>query len=225
MTTKKQTTDNTETKLSLSVLGTSTPGSIIFRGGGFKIRNNCKRGMWTDSEQNNLFDELEFTIIQAIEYFGDLGQTENTEWLQLYLVPVPATPKLPENLVCCTYIKTRSLSSFETKLTYLDGDKTIDYDPAIGIFQTKFVKHDSKLGDYFSLQFDWRERQAGAETEQLEKIINFINNQPALIDTVGTKDMVCIHGIEAEKKQRLIEEHKNRNGLEILDAKVLPSAG
>lgn len=224
MTTKKETADNQKAKIKLEVFGTSNPGSIIFRSEGFKLRNNCKKGMWTDSEQNNLFDSLEFTIIQAKEYFGDLGQTENVEWMQLYLVPIPDTPKLPPNTVCVTYIKTRSLTSLENKLTYLDGDESIDYDPAIGIFTTKFARHNGDYGDYYSLQFDWRERKAGAETEQLEKIVNFVNNRPNLTDSLGTKDMICLHGLAPEEKYQLIAEYKERDGLEILDAKVLPSA-
>ncbi|MCZ8225923.1 MULTISPECIES: hypothetical protein [unclassified Microcystis] len=55
-------------------------------------------------------------------------------------------------------------------------------EPALGIFQGSFLKHSGEKGDYYSVAWDWREREVDEEIEQLEQIVDFLAANPKLVD-------------------------------------------
>ncbi|MCA2940485.1 MAG: hypothetical protein IM319_15535 [Microcystis sp. M113S1] len=55
-------------------------------------------------------------------------------------------------------------------------------EPALGIFQGSFLKHSGDKGDYYSVVWDWRERETEEEIEQLEHIADFMATNPKLVD-------------------------------------------
>jgi hypothetical protein len=87
--------------------------------------------------------------------------------LQVWFVAVPTCEILPKNTICLTYLKKRSIAQFSQKVTELMESG----EPALGIFQGSFLKHSGDKGDYYSVVWDWREREAEEEIEQLEHII------------------------------------------------------
>ena len=140
---------------------------------------------------------------------GNLGKTQGEVWLQIFFVPVPGLPsseKLPQNTVCVTYLKKRSINQFsETLYKVMETAE-----PALGIFTGSLIKHTSDLGDYYSVKFDWRERETDEEIEQLEMIANFLAIEPELIDLDRTNNMTLVEGKSQSEIQEIIESYKQR---------------
>jgi len=85
-----------------------------------------------------------------------------------------------------SYIKTRSLSQFSQKITQVMEHG----EPAEGIFQISFISHQNGEGKpYKSVKFDWRARKDASEKKQLEQIIGFMQTNPILGDSNGTREM------------------------------------
>ena len=79
-------------------------------------------------------------------------------------------------------------------------------------------RESSENGVYYTISFDWKERELKEEKEQLELIAAFMSayNQQ-LIDIEGTRDMTCVDGWTAQQLQGLtlqqpeIEGSSNRS--------------
>jgi hypothetical protein len=76
--------------------------------------------------------------------------------------------------------------------------------PAAGIFKVSFKPHSGKLGQYFSVHFKWRERQGDEENAQLEKIANFMQGQPGLLDTRLESQLVALDGLSSDEVKTLL---------------------
>lgn len=172
---------------SLTVFGTKPADTIFLPDQPYPVRLNCQAGQIAVSEDEFLGKEMELSIIACNRYFGNLGKTQNAEWLQIFFVPAPTCDILPANTVCVSYIKTRSLSQFSQLITRLMGQG----EPAEGIFRISFLSHTNSSGQpYKSVRFDWRPRQGKQEEQQLEQIAHFLASRPQLQDLNGTREMI-----------------------------------
>lgn len=86
-------------------------------------------------------------------------------------------------------------------------------DPGMGIFTINFNREVSENGNYYSINFDWRERETEDEKKQLELIATFMNSfGDQLIDMDGTRDLICVDGWSAQELQNLvIQRQQNSN--------------
>lgn len=152
----------------------------------YGIRNDCKMGKWKIGDENEIGKELLMSIIGVNKYFGKLGKSTGN-WLQIFFIAAPEEKKIPQNVVCVTYTKTRSLSQLSSKIIEV---LATEKNPAEGIFKTSFTKHTGDYGDYFSVNWEWLQRTKAAEKKQLETIKTFFESQPQLIDSNLPETMI-----------------------------------
>jgi hypothetical protein len=81
-------------------------------------------------------------------------------------------------------------------------------EPALGIFQGSFLKHNGDKGDYFSVIWNWRERENDEEIEQLEQIADFMAVNPKLVDL--SVNLIPIDGLSPEEIERLMSSAKSQ---------------
>ena len=185
-----------------SVFGKKPEGAIFLPDRPFEVRFNCKSGQFAIGDDKFLGNEAEISIIGMRYYFGNLGLTKHSEWVQLFYVPAPkCVASLPRDTVCVSYLKTRSVRSFQTTVAQVIAASA---NPAEGIFKLRFAKHTGAAGEYFSIVFDWRQREAD-EVDQLHQIVAFMSSDPGLADIQGTKNMVDVSGISSMLVQQMIE--------------------
>lgn len=153
---------------------------------------------------------MDISIIKIGKYFGDLGKTKSAIWLQLFFVAgVGVDPKiLPQNTVCVSYIKRKSINNLNNLVAGIMAQKI---EPATGIFTISFNREQGDLGVYYSVNFDWRERESKEEKEQLEIIQQFWNaNNDYIVDLDGTRDMQCINGLTAQQINQLMSNPNHK---------------
>ncbi|TVQ44722.1 MAG: hypothetical protein EA365_09540 [Gloeocapsa sp. DLM2.Bin57] len=189
----------------IKVFGIRPKDSIFLPQVPFNLRNDCKVGQWKVGEEDFRGNQIEISILKVAQMFGSLGQTKNTSWLQIWFVPAPNSDNLPNNTVCLTYLKKRSIEQFSQTITELMQNG----EPALGIFQGSFQKHSGDYGVYFSVKWDWRTRQTPAENKQLEQIAEFLATQPKLVDLAV--DLIPIDGLSSEEIQLLMASAKSQD--------------
>jgi hypothetical protein len=199
-----------------SVFGTRPDNAICLPDIPYSVRLNCKDGglfiggYEAQHRKTNPEQKIEISIVKVSKYFGTLGKTENILWLQLFFIAAPSVDSkiLPKNTVCCTYIKKQSIAHLFNKV-----QEVMEIgDPGMGIFTLGFNKEIGENGVYYSIDFDWRERQSDEEKQQLDLISAFMstyNNQ--LVDLEGIRSMTCVDGWTAQQLQTLIAQ-KQLNG-------------
>ena len=192
------------------VFGTPAIDSIIIPDFAINLRANCQRGYWTlGSEPAG--DKCVLSILKFGKFFGDLGATTETLWGQIWLVAEPgSSEEIPDNVVMVSYIKTRSLGSFNQLIVRLQS-KGIN--PATGVFCPKYINHTKGLPDgttanYFSLEWHWRERTD--EDNSLEKLSNCLLHASSFVDPTGTANMQCLDGLGASEIQAIISGQNTR---------------
>lgn len=195
-----------DSKPDLSVLGgifgEKPEGAIYLPSSPFSVRFDCKMGQLKVGDNKILGNKASISLLKANRYFGSLGMTKNTEWLQIFYVAAPSDKVLPKDTVCVSYIKTRSLGALNDTVTLLMAEGN---NPALGIFDIGFVQHSGENGTYFSVNWEWRDRESEAETEQLSQIAAFLQSQPALADIRATTDMISLAGLTPEEITLLVE--------------------
>ncbi|MFP4133002.1 MAG: hypothetical protein ACLFTJ_02490 [Halothece sp.] len=184
-----------------SIFGTIPEDSIFNPVPPYNLRNDCQVGQWKRGESDYKGSSLEIAVIKARKFYGVLGESR-AHWLQLWFIASPNEDKLPKNTVCCTYLKTRSLDNLSGKLIELMTSNT---DPGRGIFTAKFEKTQGKMGTYYYLDWDYRERDGEDEEFQLEMIAEFMQQQPTFIDTNKPNTLVCTDGMTPEQIDDLDE--------------------
>ena len=197
MTTKADKTNSSA--IELKVFGKLMTEQINFFKPPYNIRNNCQVGQWAKDETSFIGNTLDIAIIGTQEFYGRLGKS-TCNWLQVWFVAAPEESKLPSNTVCCTYIKTRSLSSFGQTIIELMSNG----EPATGIFLSSFQKHSNDYGTYSSVKFDWRERTED-EKPQLVLIASFLATTPILEDTGLPKTMIKVIDGDYQIAQEIFE--------------------
>ena len=186
------------------VFGTPAVDSIIIPDFALNLRANCQRGCWTlGSEPAG--DKCVLSILKFGKFFGDLGATTNTLWGQIWLVAENgSSDDIPDNVVLVSYIKTRSLGSFNQLIVRLQS-KGIN--PATGVFCPKYINHTKGLPDgttanYFSLEWHWRERTEN--DKPIQKLSDCLLHADSFVDPTGTANMQCLDGLTASEIQAII---------------------
>lgn len=198
----------------MEVFGTIKDNNIFLPSIPYQVRFNCKDGgifiggNEPSHRKSNPNDKIEISIIKVAKFFGNLGETTNSVWMQLFFVASPnVKPEiLPQNTVCVAYIKKKSISNLNNTVTDIMSRKI---EPATGIFLVSFNKEISKKGAYFSINFDWKERKTKTEKDQLNIIQEFWNvNHQNLMDLDGTRDMIDVSNLSAQEVNNLINQAK-----------------
>jgi hypothetical protein len=86
-------------------------------------------------------------------------------------------------------------------------------DPGMGIFTLGFNREAGENGVYYTVSFDWRERESEAEKQQLDLIATFMStygNQ--LVDLEGIRELTCVDGWTAQQLQTLTETRQELAG-------------
>ena len=184
------------------VFGTRPQQGIFLPQVPFNVRNDLKVGQWKVGEDDFRGKQIEISIIKVAQFFGNLGKTTNTFWLQVWFVVAPDCEIFPKNTICLTYLKKRSIAQFSQKVTELMESG----EPALGVFQGSFLKHNGEKGDYYSVTWDWRERETEDELEQLEQIADFMATNPKLVDL--SVNLLPIDGLSPEEIELIISSAK-----------------
>ena len=193
---------------SFSVFGTRPTDAICLPDVPYSVRLNCKDGGLfvggneAQHRKTNPDQKIDISIIKVSKYFGSLGKTENVLWVQLFFVAANGVDSkiLPPNTVCCSYIKKQSIAHLFNKV-----QEVMDWgDPGMGIFTLGFNREVGENGVYYTVSFNWREREAEEEQQQLNLIAAFMSEyQNQLIDLEGTRDLICVDGWTAQQLQGL----------------------
>jgi hypothetical protein len=212
-----------------SVFGTRPENAIYLPDLPYSVRLNCKDGGLfvggneSKHRKTEPDQKVEISIVKASKHFGTLGKTENVLWIQLFYIAAPSVPPdiLPKNVVCVSYIKKQSIGHLFNTV-----QEALDYgDPGFGIFTLGFNREVGEKGTYYTISFDWRERQSDEEKQQLEIIKTFMiacGNQ--LADLEGTREMACVDGWTTEDIQALIAQHQGMIQTQPQDLRSLPAA-
>jgi hypothetical protein len=196
-----------------SVFGTRPANSIYLPDIPYSVRLNCKDGglfiggFEAQHRKTNPDQKIDISIVKVSKFYGNLGKTENTFWIQLFFIPAPRVDGviLPPNTVCCSYIKKQSINHLFNKVQEIMNEN----DPGIGIFSINFNRELGENGAYYSVNFDWRERETEEEKEQLNLIAAFMSAyQNQLIDLDGTRDLIGVDGWSAQQLQDLITQRQ-----------------
>lgn len=198
--TQETSNENTETKKTFTVFGTLPPDSIFNPIPSYNLRNDCQVGQWKFGDSDYKGNELEIAIIKASKHYGNLGESKKMNWLQLWFIPSPKEQKIPANTVCCTYIKTKSMDLLGGKLIELMRSQI---DPGMGIWKASFVQNKGKLGTYYNLNWEYREREGEKEQEQFDLICDFMQSNPSFADTSKPKTLLCVDGLEPDEIEAL----------------------
>ena len=217
-----------------SVFGIRPTDAICLPDVPYFVRLNCKDGGLfvggneAQHRKSNPNDKIDISIIKVSKFFGTLGKTENVLWIQLFFVAAPGVDSsiLPQNVVCCSYIKKQSIAHLFNKV-----QEVMEHgDPGMGIFTLSFNREAGENGVYYTISFDWKERESKEEKEQLELIATFMSAYSGqLIDIEGTRDMTCVDGWTAQQlqgltAQRELEGTSNRSLLGCLITKYMAIA-
>ena len=214
---------------SFSVFGTRPENAICLPDIPYSVRLNCKDGGLfvggnePQHRKTNPDQKVEIGIVKASKHFGTLGKTQNVLWIQLFYVAGLSVPAeiLPKNTVCVSYIKKQSIAHLYNKV-----QEALDYgDPGFGIFSLGFNREVGEKGTYYTVTFDWRERQSDEEKQQLEIIKTFMmgcGNQ--LADLEGTREMTCVDGWTTSEVQELIAVRQTMTLPQAQDLQSLPAA-
>lgn len=68
---------------SLKVFGTRPKDSIFIPQVPFAVRNDCQVGQWKVGDEDFRGNKIEISIIKVAQYFGSMGKTKNTQWMQV----------------------------------------------------------------------------------------------------------------------------------------------
>ena len=96
-------------------------------------------------------------------------------------------------------------------------------DPGFGIFSLSFNREVGEKGTYYTVTFDWRQRESSEEKQQLDLIAAFMSAcGDQLIDLEGTRDLTCVDGWTAQQLQAL--QYQRQGLTPIQDQRSLPAA-
>lgn len=172
----------------------------------YSLRNDCQIGQWKVGDSELLGNEIEVSILKVNPAEGKLGKSSGS-WLQVWFVASPNETKLPKKIVCVTYLKTRSASSFSNKLMGILGKDEI---PELGFWKLGFEKHSGETGTYYSVKPEWRAAEE-KEVEFLEKVADFNDENIYLYDGNVSNNLIILESNTMEEVQAakaLLAENK-----------------
>ncbi len=200
-----------------SVFGTRPTDAICLPDVPYSVRLNCKDGGLfvggneAQHRKSNPDQKIDISIIKVSKFFGTLGKTENVLWIQLFFVAAPNVDSaiLPQNTVCCSYIKKQSIAHLFNKVQEVMEHGV----PGMGIFTLGFNREAGENGVYYTISFYWKERESEAEIQQLDLIAAFMSAyKEQLIDLEGTRDMTCVDAATAQQLQGLTKQRQEFAG-------------
>lgn len=159
----------------------------------FKIRFNCAVGKIALSENHFLGDTAEVFLIKVNHFFGSIGRTPNTNWLQVWML---GHKGLPPRVVTVGYLKTRSISNLQNSLILA----SVNGNPAEKIWQVSFTSHSNDRGKYYSVE--WKTRDpVESENEILELIAQI--NPDELSDPETEEKLINTENLNAQQLRTL----------------------
>lgn len=184
----------------------------------FAIRNNCQIGQFTLGGSQQLGNKLSLRAIKFSRFFGDLGQTQNESWGQLWFVAEPGkSGDIPENILALTYIKTKSLSEFNNLVTRIMAQKI---NPATGVFTCAFVKESRMIvgadgqamqGNYYSLAWSWQSSESFKSAYTDQQLLDVIAKSSGFSDLEGTANMICLDRLSSSERSQLVASRYSQN--------------
>ncbi|WP_293064635.1 hypothetical protein [Okeania sp. SIO2B3] len=205
---------NSNVKAKIYVFGAKPKQALLVPEIPIAVRNNCQSGQWVIGD-TDYGSKVSMTIIKFSKFFGNLGQTINTLWGQIWFVA--ESGELPHGVLMVTYIKGRSLNDFNRLIASVQSQGV---EPATGIFLPEFIKHSGQKPDengvvkpinYYSLKWRWQERTDWSIIQQAAAVLSDENNLSRMIDLEGTIKMVCLDNLSAEETASLMVAHTNSN--------------
>ncbi|MEB3882394.1 hypothetical protein [Lyngbya sp. CCY1209] len=202
-------------KPTFTVFGAKQKEEILVPEMPIAVRNNCQSGKWAIGDEE-YGSKCSMTIIKFSKFFGNLGQTQNTLWGQIWFVA--ESGELPQGVVMVTYIKSRTLSDFNRLVASVQARGV---EPATGIFVPEFVRHSGQKPDetgvlkpinYYSLKWSWVERTDWTMLEQAAAILADSSNLSRMIDLEGTRQMICLDNLSPHEVACLMAAHSKENG-------------
>lgn len=200
------------TAKSFTVFGAKPKDALLVPEMPIAVRNNCQSGQWTIGD-TDYGSKCSMTILKFSKFFGNLGQTEQTLWGQIWFVA--ESGELPKGVVMATYLKSRGLSDFNRLVTSVQARGV---EPATGIFVPNFIKHSGQKPDesgvvkpinYYSLKWDWVERTDWAVIDQASAVLADSSNQSRMMDLEGTRNMVCLDSLPPHEVACLMAAYTN----------------
>lgn len=207
----------TKQKMNLGIFPKFDKKKINYPGFPYSIRNDCRGGIgqWKVGSDDLIGNKLDVAILHFQKFYGNLGKTSGTEWLQLWFVGAPNEDKLPKNVVCMTYIKSVGLRNFYNKIFQLSDNPEAD----TLIFTLNFQKESNNKGDFYSVTITERTRTE-EEMGQLDLIADFLETNPKLVDTGLPPQMINLAEYDIEEAKSLIEVHvENEKQKRLAEAK------
>ena len=204
---------NSNVKAKIYVFGAKPKQALLVPEIPIAVRNNCQSGQWVIGD-TDYGSKISMTIIKFSKFFGDLGQTINTLWGQIWFIA--ESGELPHGVLMVTYIKGRSLNDFNRLIASVQSQGV---EPATGIFLPEFIKHSGQKPDengvvkpinYYSLKWRWQERKDWSIIQQAAAVLSDKNNLSRMIDLEGTRKMVCLDNLSAEETASLMVDNTNR---------------
>ena len=189
--------------------GSIGTGIIIPEFGAMQIRNDCQTGNWKIGEKE-YGPKMEMAVVKQTRYYGNLGKTLNTFWLQLFFVPIAGD--LPHNVLCVTYLKKEPMREFQRLVVEVQSKQQ---NPGKGLFIPTFEKqkmnrHNPQTGldesvNFYSIRWNWK--SLNDNDPNLQSIITTFGKRSAreaLIDAEGTAQMVDLSGMTETEINRLV---------------------
>ncbi|NEO56156.1 MAG: hypothetical protein F6K54_25615 [Okeania sp. SIO3B5] len=222
---------NSNVKAKIYVFGAKPKQALLVPEIPIAVRNNCQSGQWVIGD-TDYGSKISMTILKFSKFFGNLGQTINTLWGQIWFIA--ESGELPHGVLMVTYIKGRSLNDFNRLIASVQSQGV---EPATGIFLPEFVKHSGQKPDengvvkpinYYSLKWRWQERTDWSIIHQAAAVLSDENNLSRMIDLEGTRKMVCLDNLSAEETASLMVAHTNSDqnssllSVNVSDDKALP---
>lgn len=200
----------TKNKSTISVFGAKPKEALLIPDIPIQARNNCQSGQWVIGDMD-YGSKCSMTILKFSKFFGNLGQSINTLWGQIWFVV--ESGELPQGIVLVTYIKGRSLGELNRVVSSVQARGV---EPALGIFIPEFQKHSGQKPDengvvkpinYYSLKWHWQERADWSIIDQAAAALSDENNLSRMIDLEGTKKMVCLDKLTPDETAKLMAAH------------------
>jgi hypothetical protein len=202
---KKMSTKTKESTLTVSPnrgFGLTIGDELILPQPAYSIRNNCQLGQWMKSDGiTPLGNKLEMGILNLVNYFGDLGKTRATNWIQVWGV----SPQVcNEKIVFVTYVKGTSLTILGN--TILDCALE-EKNPSDIIFQASFQARSNEYGSYYTLNFEPKDRTK--DDPMREKIQRFLGTPQVWTDVNLPATIFPSQGLDQNDLMTILQEARN----------------
>lgn len=190
----------------------------------FAIRNNCQIGQFTLGSSQQLGNKLSLRAVKFCRFFGDLGQSQGQLWGQLWFVAEPGkSGDIPADILCITYLKTKSLSELNGLVSQLFANKV---NPDTGVFTCGFIKESKSIigldgqpmqANYYSLGWSWQSAQEFKSAYTNEQLAELKAKSSLFQDLEGTANMVCLDYLSPSERSQLVASRSQNRAIAYLE--------